>query len=395
MSAAATPSRLSKLLELDLLDNRFPALHGLRVLAILSVLQFHVTWIFAGENGIWLNPAFRDASLTIFFGMDLFFILSGFLIGTLILHAQESYGRQKVGRFYLRRIFRTFPPYYIVLTALALYTPLTSNQQAHLAHEYAYLTNWVSLHRPDVIMFWGWSLSLEEQFYLAAPLMFWALFKLRSNRARLWVLGGLWLMALVVRLFIYLKYRPWADLMLYSALYFRTPTRFDTLICGIMLALVERSYGERIGEWLKAPLHRAMLALPAAACLWLLLQPAMFGLEHVQLVHVFAWGTVTSLMWTPFLLLLLHGDGPMHRALSLPIFRAVATLGYGVYLVHIPLIDHWLVPLAKQAVAHGMPALLLWPLAMLLLLLASWAIAYVMHVLIEKPALRIRQRVAG
>ena len=68
----------------------------------------------------------------------------------------------------------------------------------------------------------------------------------------------------------------------------------------------------------------------------------MFGKEHVQIVHVFAWGTVTSIMYFGWLLLLIHGDGDgwIHRALSAPIFRRIATLGYGVYLVHIPLCDH-------------------------------------------------------
>ncbi len=72
---------MNKALSLEKLDNRYPSLHGLRVLAIVSVVQFHVTWIFAGEQGIRLDRDFTASSLTVFFGMDLFFILSGFLIG--------------------------------------------------------------------------------------------------------------------------------------------------------------------------------------------------------------------------------------------------------------------------------------------------------------------------
>ena len=67
---------------LDLLDNRFPALHGMRVLAILSVIAYHVSWIFMAEQGIMLDPGFFTQALAIFFGMDLFFLLSGFLIGS-------------------------------------------------------------------------------------------------------------------------------------------------------------------------------------------------------------------------------------------------------------------------------------------------------------------------
>ena len=56
---------------LDLLDNRFAALHGLRVLAIVSVVAYHVTWIFMGEQHIALDPAFFAQSIAVFFGMDL------------------------------------------------------------------------------------------------------------------------------------------------------------------------------------------------------------------------------------------------------------------------------------------------------------------------------------
>jgi peptidoglycan/LPS O-acetylase OafA/YrhL len=138
-----------------------------------------------------------------------------------------------------------------------------------------------------------------------------------------------------------------------------------------------------------------MLALPSLLCLWLLLRPAVFGAEHVQLVHMFTWGTVTSVMYFGLLLLLLHGEGWIHRGLSAPIFRRLATLGYGVYLVHIPLCDHLIVPAARALEARHWPMALVWPMALAGLMASSTALAYVMHVLIEKPSLRIRERLAA
>ncbi len=396
-SLATREEPWSKFLAIDLLDNRFASLHGLRTLAILSVIQFHVTWIFAGENSIHLNPWFQVFSLKLFFGMDLFFVLSGFLIGTLILHAQNTHpipGTQRVGRFYLRRMFRTFPPYFVVLLGLVASTPMSTHQWLNLPYEFAFLTNWRSLHRPDIVMFWGWSLSLEEQFYLVAPLLFWALYKVRSVRAQLWILGALWVSALCIRLSIFFQHKPWVDLLLYGALYFRTPTRFDTLICGIALAVTERHYGARLQTWLQHPRHRAMLALLAGTCLWLLMEPDLFGPEHIQLMHVFAWGTVTSVMWFAFLLLLLHGDGLMKRLLSAPVFRYAATLGYGVYLVHIPILDRVIVPAAVRLQSQDTPALILWLGGMGAVCMISWSLAYGMHLLIEKPVLRLRKRLA-
>lgn len=396
-AAAATPEArkgLRAFLSLELLDNRYPTLHGLRVLAIVSVIQYHVTWIFSGEQRIALDQDFTDRSLSIFFGMDLFFILSGFLIGSILLRSLELHGTQNLRRFYLRRIFRTFPSYYLVLTVLAVLTPLTAMQRAHLPFEYLYLTNFMSLARPQIIMFWGWSLGLEEQFYLTVPLLFFVLHRLRSDRARVVLLAAFWGLGLVSRLFVYYRYGPWTDFALYDALYFRTYARFDTLVMGILLAFVELRYGDRVGKWLAQPFHRGLLALCAVTCLWLLLRPAMFGREHVQMVHVFAWGTITGAMYFCVLLLLLHGDGPLHRFLGAATFRRLATVGYGVYLVHIPLIDHVLVPVAHQLEDRQVSMGLVWPAALVVVTALSFAIGYALHVLVEKPFLRVRDRLA-
>ncbi len=387
-------SGLRKFFALELLDNRYAALHGLRVLAIVSVIQFHVTWIYMGELGIMLDPRFFTASTTVFFGMDLFFVLSGFLIGSILLHSIETVGDQQIRRFYLRRILRTFPSYYVTLTVLVLAFGLTAMQRQHLRWEYVYLTNFFSLERPSVVMFWGWSLALEEQFYLTVPILFLVLRALRSDRARIVLLVALWLAALVVRIVIYVRGRPWDDFVLYGALYFRTHTRFDTLVAGLLLALVHRRWKRELTAWLATPLHRAMIAIPSLGCLWLLIEPSMFGHQWLQWVHVFAWGTVTTLMYFGFLLLLLHGEGAIVRFLSAPIFRRVATLGYGVYLVHIPLIDHVVAPIAGRLARRSASMMWVWPASLVAVTLLSLGLAYLMHVLIEKPSLYVRQRLA-
>lgn len=380
--------------QLELLDNRYASLHGLRVIAILSVIQFHVTWIFAGEQGIYFDRSLTGFSLSVFFGMDLFFILSGFLIGSILFHSIDTAGSTQLGRFYLRRIFRTFPSYYLVLTFLVFTTVLSDQQRAHLPYEYAYLTNFLPLGRRDVVMFWGWSLGLEEQFYLVVPLFLFVLARLGTDRARVFMLVGLCLVAAGLRLSIYLSHWPWTDLALYSALYFRTMTRFDTLVWGILLALIHRRWGKQITVWLVAPFHRALLALPALLCLWVLLFPTVVGGQNVQLLHVFAWGTLTGMMYLPTLILLLHGDGAIARWLSHPWFRSIATLGYGVYLVHIPIVDGLIVPTA-HAIGSRVPKAILWGGAFIVTIVCSLAVAYVLHVLVEKPFLRVRDRLSA
>ena len=395
--AAAPPlSTRPRWYQLDLLDNRYAVLHGLRVLAILSVVQIHVTAIFSQEEKIHFDSDLTGVSLAVFFGMDLFFILSGFLIGSILFHSIDTAGKTQLRRFYLRRIFRTFPSYYLVLTVLVLTTVLSDSQRANLIYEFTYLTNFFPLGRRDVVMFWGWSLALEEQFYLVVPLLLFLLTRLRSDFMRIALLVGLCLLGLVIRLSIYWRHYPWEESgALQHALYFRTYTRFDTLIVGVLLAFVHRRWKAQITDWLLAPFHRALLALPALLCLWLLLFPLVIGVLNIHVFHVFAWGTLTSLMYFPTLILLLHCDGWVQRALSISIFRRIATLGYGVYLVHIPVVDWLTVPIARSLADRGVARSLIWLGCYSLTIGCSLAIAYVLHILVEKPALRIRDRFAA
>ncbi|HEY8040022.1 MAG TPA: acyltransferase, partial [Polyangiaceae bacterium] len=379
-----------------LLDNRFPALHGLRVLGILSVVQYHVTTIFTYETRLSMDRSWATTSMAIFFGMDLFFILSGFLIGTILLHSMGKSGLVDVRRFWLRRAFRTFPAYYVVLTALVLAFGMNDSQRHHLWMEYAYLSNYAPVHRDDLVMLWGWSLSLEEQFYLSVPLLFFGLSRLKRDSSRLALLGVFWASALVVRLVLYFRHPEWSPGTMYDNLYFKTHTRFDTLVCGIMLAYVQNRWHQPIARWLEAPAARATLALPPLACLWLLLNPWMFGEKEMLLVRVFAWGTLTSIMYFGWVLLLLNGGaGWIHRMLAAAPWRRLATLGYGVYLLHIPLCDHAVAPVARSLIkAHHWPMGLVWPLSVVALFVLSLLASYVLHVVVEKPFLRLRDLVA-
>jgi peptidoglycan/LPS O-acetylase OafA/YrhL len=244
-------------------------------------------------------------------------------------------------------------------------------------------------------MFWGWSLALEEQFYLTVPIFLFVLSRLRSDRWRAALLVTVWLSALGIRLWYYNAHRPFTDLELYDQIYFRTKTRFDTLVAGIFLAFLQNRWREPIGQWLTHPKNRALIALPTLCCLWALMDPWVFGDRNLQVTHLFLWGTVTSLFYVGVLLLVLHGHGWIPRVLSLPAFRYIATLGYGVYLVHIPVADHVLVPVAKQLQAKHTPMLFVWPASVVALVLMSLGIAYLLHVFVEKPSLKLRDKLAA
>ena len=140
----------------------FGSLDGIRCLSILAVVWHHTTTGFA-----WL-----PASVHGFLGVDMFFVLSGFLIVTLLLRERDRLGEISLRRFYVRRSLRIFPVYYGLLAALTLVFLLRSHGQTaqtffkELPFYLTYLTNWI---HPTTFMGIAWSLAAEEQFYLLWP----------------------------------------------------------------------------------------------------------------------------------------------------------------------------------------------------------------------------------
>lgn len=398
--APRAPAKKSSFWALSELANHFPALHGVRVLGILSVIQFHVTVALA-EARLLKDVNFATFSTSVFFGMDLFFILSGFLIGTMLLYeptgkaaaaGESPRKKNSILRFYARRSFRIFPLYYVTLLALVVLFPLTAAQKATLPYELVYLTNYRWLQRDTAVMMWGWSLAVEEHFYLAVPILLAGLRGLKTHRAKLSLLGVFFVSALIVRLVIYFRRDgEWTHLTSLHAMYIPTHARYDVLITGVFLAYVQKHFGADIKERLLAPKTRRAFFLAGLLAMAFLLFP--YPKSAHFFTRVFAWGTVTSLMYVPWLLLLLNSDGRAQRWLSQASFLRWATLGYGIYLVHIPLCEELLVPLAKVLVEKvGLTMFVVWPLSVWILFLMSAAVAYALHLLVEKPALALRDR---
>jgi peptidoglycan/LPS O-acetylase OafA/YrhL len=383
-------ANLFRLLRLHWLSNHFPALHGVRVLAILAVLQFHVTVILV-KVGLLTDAHFAQRSTTIFFGMDLFFILSGFLIGTMLLHGEQISGRSLL-RFYARRSFRIFPLYYITLTTLALLNPLTAAQKHNLIYEYLYLTNYRLVVPESVVMIWGWSLAVEEHFYLAVPFLVGLLLLIRGNRWRLLLLTCLWASGLFVRLYVlYFTRRFWQEDTIFQAVYVKTHTRYDILIAGIWLAYVQRHYATSLQHMFRKWWVRWILWCVAGMFLYFLMSPLMF--RNYFMYRMLSWGTYTSLMYVPVILLLLNARGWVQSTLGHRFFLAMATLGYGIYLVHIPLCDWVIVPMARWMIQqHHWSLGPAWTICLLSLFVVSAAVAYVMHIAFEKPLLYLRDR---
>ncbi len=413
----------SRFFSLSLLNNQFPALHGLRFLAILGIIQLHATaailfvTLHAAE-GIAPTDYGKILSLNSWFAMDLFFIMSGFLIGKILFFSFSDYGQENRSsprkgfvRFYLRRAFRTFPLYYVFLFAylylgrvLPIWTPTTERGFTSLLfNELAYMTNYP--FQPEKYLApWSWSLSVEEHFYLISPILILFLMRIKTHQRRLLLLSGLWLMGPVTRFAIYwFKFRAHTVEAVMSELYTPTHARFDILIAGLILAyfdqffLIETKafFANRLVKWITWLLPAMIFALMLSPSI----NPTPLGVvnpSHLEFIRytaftgVFYYGFLTSIAYLCLIPRLIYFDSRMSRWLAGRTFLYFATLGYAIYLVHMP-ICYRAASLANQILPSANNYFFLhWIFATIVTLAASTALAYVMHILIEKPFLMLR-----
>ena len=213
-------------------DGRIPGLDGLRALAILIVVAGHLNvrfehepahqsllWKMAGSGGI---------------GVDVFFVLSGYLITTLLVREFERNGRIALGSFYLRRAFRILPAFYLYVGAIALLVPLAgwmvSAKEFLLAGLFLY--DYAPLPHPWLVGHL-WSLAVEEQFYIFWPVLLGTCLVRWGRHGAIRVALGLIVFGAAMRAydehFAYVRFLGRDFMMLH--------TRVDTLMFGCLFAL--------------------------------------------------------------------------------------------------------------------------------------------------------------
>jgi peptidoglycan/LPS O-acetylase OafA/YrhL len=316
---------------------RLIELDGLRGFALVMILVFHAVSQ-EGEYPVGTFLYYLQRSFAMgWTALDLFFVLSGFLIGGILMDARESPSYFKT--FYARRVFRIVPVYfawvllYVLIIALAsdlvvkfsntgMRPPLDFSIWSH----FLFLQNSFDFHYPGLAGAWFghlWSLAVEEQFYLLAPLTV----RIIPPRHLKWVLGGVVLVAILTRL--YLRFVAHMPVTMVTT---RTISRMDSLAIGMLAAVLIRSEsGQRwIGQNLAA--LRAILAALAAGALGLFFfsyGSITFGMQTIG----FTW--MAAFYAAALLLAVQNRAGWLAGFLRLPLLLELGTVSYCAYLIHL------------------------------------------------------------
>jgi len=318
-----------------------PALDGVRGVAILLVLLNHFSPEGAYDNR--LAKIFQPITDNMTVGVDLFFVLSGFLITGILLRSRAS--THFFRNFYIRRALRIFPLYYFVLILLAIglhfipsWQNLTSLRDAWPWYWF-YATNYLIaqkgfgvLDHTQVSLGHFWSLAVEEHFYLFWPAVVW----LFSNRGL-----GRWCVTLILLAPLWRLYAVTSGEKLITT-YVATQCRMDCLALGALMA-VALQYTSAAQLLRRFGWIAIVSAFASIACFALderAIHIAGRAINLNRLIAVVSY-SFFAFAWAGFILLALNSGSWMSRLMSQRWLRFFGVYSYGMYIYH-RLILNWL-----------------------------------------------------
>jgi peptidoglycan/LPS O-acetylase OafA/YrhL len=318
-------------------------------------------------------------------GVDLFFALSGYLIGNQILGKLRSSGGLSLRRFYARRLLRTLPNFYFVLALYALWPAFRGSTPMLPLWQYLSFIQNIGLE-PGTAFSHAWSLCIEEQFYMLLPAA--ALLAMVLGRRGV---GLRWAWAAVALAFaagMAIRAGLWQQGQLdgnwmhfyYKNIYYSSFCRFDELLAGVALALLKHGHGAAwtrlmgMGKWL--------LGAGALVC--------ALALRCFLVDHYGVWTTVfgfplLALGCSLLILAALAPDSPLHR-FRVPGAASLALWSYAIYLVHkqVSILIGQAMGTAGYGVRH--------PMTIAAALAASVLAGWLLYRLVETPFMRLRER---
>jgi peptidoglycan/LPS O-acetylase OafA/YrhL len=342
-----------------------PSLDGMRAVAFFVVFLAHARlWTRFPGN----------------FGVTMFFFLSGFLITTLLRMEAEDTGRVSLKQFYLRRVLRIFPPFYLILgTTVVLIsagvlvgdawlTPVAS-QMVHLANFRIIFGGYAGY---PLGTYAYWSLAVEEHFYLVFPLTYIFMRRyLPGARRQALFLAGICVAVLLWRCVLVFALDASKD-----RTYIATDTRVDSILFGCILALFGNPVldrvriPERLLKWVLLPASILVLLVTFAFTSPVLKETVRYTLQGLALYPIFI-AAILYPAWGPF------------RLLNLGFVKFLGLLSYSLYLLHEIIIYNIYPKIPATSLVQAAVALAI-----------SVALASLIYYVIERPCARLRKRLS-
>ena len=308
-------------------ETRSAELDGIRGVAIVMVLLTHL-FVPLPESAV--SAVLQRVFGSFWLGVDLFFVLSGYLITGILLQAKGSDGYYR--RFYLRRTLRIFPAYYVFILFVFLVLPIlhprigAASEDGYGWYFLFYLQNWWMASTGERFPVWGvnhlWSVAIEEQFYLVWPLVVACL-----NRSALrYACFALITLSILGKLLLLEAGAGW------MTIWTATLCRMEGLAAGAWVSTLDRTETTR---W-RFPISTLGLACGAALVLMMVL-----GIHTEDAPLRTTIGIATGSGFFAWLLYLIHADrfpGPLLTTLRNPVLTWFGRYSYGLYLVHYALI---------------------------------------------------------
>ncbi len=396
-----------------------PVIDGVRAIAVLWVVVLHMvffhapifptqaTFIFTNSATAWVVNGML--------GVDLFFVISGFLIGSILFGELKKSGGIAFSRFYVRRFLRLIPVYTAVM-ALGFYflhqipgMPKWGHAQ-HFWANVLYINNFLPVTKQ--YMGWCWSLAIEEQFYLLFPaciLLFMGL-----GKGRLRILVGLMGLSVAIRFTvihisgIVPPYRfaamtpPWAAW--FDTIYDKPWMRFGGLLAGATGAYLNIFFAPQLKRFFT---RTKLVTGIAVVCLCAIVHIAYTGMASVFFDHIpylarelwWAFHRDIFSLATIFLILgAMHTPnlfgGWLRRFLSWKGFYPIAQISYSTYMVH-EMIFWWLFPKLAPTFAPRLGTYGTMAVDSAIGVVLVFTLACTLYVLIERPCMRMRTHPAA
>ena len=403
-------------------ENHEPVLDGLRAIAVVWVFVFHVFFFHFGVFPEKVIEIFNRFSTQWIgqgdLGVDFFFVISGFLIGTILLKELDNTGCIQIRLFYARRVLRLIPVYIVVMcmgiyfmrnipkSALLVDISASGNVENACAN-LLYVNNYLTITKQ--YMGWCWSLAIEEQFYMIAPL-FLLLVVAQSYRPLLWMLLLLMLSGIIRFLIIY-KYdlghafndtpdsRAWS--FEFDIIYDKLHVRYAGLLAGVLGAYCSIFHRVFIKFWFGKPGWSNMIAMASLLTVGCISFTALGGQWFEELPELLRkiiysyYKDVFSIATLLIILVAMYGRGclanTLNRILSFKFLYPISQLSYSIYLVH-EMYMLWLfpkmVPILSASWGLGSNCILLFDgtLVMLMTVLT----ATLLYVTVERPCIKFR-----